>query len=331
MISFGGLFAGAVLLALLLDAIFGEPDWLWRRMPHPVVFFGRAISFFETRFNRPKDQSALSGRLAGAFSLTVLLLLGCALGTGIQLGLMTLGGIGYVLIAVIASTLLAQKSLYEHVERVAVPLSQSDLPSARTAVSMIVGRDTSKLDKAGVTRAAIESLAENYSDGIVAPLFWMVLFGLPGLICYKIANTADSMIGHKNERYLYFGWAAARLDDVLNFIPARITMILLLFSPVSLRRERAAAFQPWSRFFADARRHRSPNAGWPEGAMARRLDIALSGPRYYEGVLVDEPFVNDTGRRQIGADDIALALKLYSRACQCQFLIVAVLGVFALT
>ena len=139
------------------------------------------------------------------------------------------------------------------------------------------------------------------------------------------------MIGHRNERYLYFGWAAARLDDVLNFIPARITMILLLFSPVSLHRDRAAAFQPWSRFFADARRHRSPNAGWPEGAMARRLDIALSGPRYYDGVLVDEPFVNDTGRRQIGADNIALALKLYSRACQCQFLIVAVLGVFALT
>ena len=129
---------------------------------------------------------------------------------------MALGGLGYVLIAVIASTLLAQKSLYEHVERVASPLSHSDLPAARTAVSMIVGRDTSKLDEAGVTRAAIESLAENYSDGIVAPLFWLVLFGLPGLICYKIVNTADSMIGHRNERYLYYGWAAARLDDVLN-------------------------------------------------------------------------------------------------------------------
>ena len=330
MIPFGGLFAGSVLLALLLDAVFGEPDWLWRRMPHPVVLFGKAISFFETRFNSPKDHSALSGRLAGAFSLAILLLLGCALGTGIQLGFMLLGGVGYVLIGVIASTLLAQKSLYEHVERVSVPLFRSDLPGARTAVSMIVGRDTSKLDEAGVTRAAIESLAENYSDGIVAPLFWLVLFGLPGLICYKIVNTADSMIGHRNERYLYFGWAAARLDDVLNLIPARITMILLLFSPVSLHRSRTVAFQPWVRFFADARRHRSPNAGWPEGAMARRLDIALSGPRYYEGVLVDEPFVNDSGRRQIGADDITLALKLYIRACQCQFVIVALLGVWAI-
>ena len=329
MILFGGLFAGAVLLALLLDAVFGEPEWLWRRMPHPVVIFGKAISFFEKRLNHPQDQTALNGRLSGSFSLAILLLLGAGLGTLLQIGAMALGGVGYVLIAVIASTLLAQKSLYEHVERVASPLSHPDLPAARTAVSMIVGRDTSKLDEAGVTRAAIESLAENYSDGIVAPLFWLVLFGLPGLICYKIVNTADSMIGHRNERYLYYGWAAARLDDVLNLVPARLTMILLLFSPVSLHKDRAVSFQPWSSFFADARRHRSPNAGWPEGAMARRLDIALSGPRFYEGVLLDEPFVNETGRRQIGAEDITLALRLYHRACLCQFLIVAMLGVLA--
>ena len=329
MILFGGLFAGAVLLALLLDAFFGEPEWLWRRMPHPVVVFGKAISFFEKRLNHPQDQTALNGRLSGSVSLAILLLLGAGLGMLLQIGAMALGGLGYVLIAVIASTLLAQKSLYEHVERVASPLSHSDLPAARTAVSMIVGRDTSKLDEAGVTRAAIESLAENYSDGIVAPLFWLVLFGLPGLICYKIVNTADSMIGHRNERYLYYGWAAARLDDVLNLVPARLTMILLLFSPVSLHKDRAVSFQPWSRFFADARRHRSPNAGWPEGAMARRLDIALSGPRFYEGVLVNEPFVNETGRRQIGAEDITLALRLYHRACLCQFLIVAMLGVLA--
>nr|WP_321483116.1 adenosylcobinamide-phosphate synthase CbiB [uncultured Cohaesibacter sp.] len=329
MILFGGLFAGAVLLALLLDAVFGEPEWLWRRMPHPVVVFGKAISFFEKRLNHPQDQTALNGRLSGSVSLVILLLLGAGLGTLLQIGAMALGGVGYVLIAVIASTLLAQKSLYEHVERVTSPLSHSDLPAARTAVSMIVGRDTSKLDEAGVTRAAIESLAENYSDGIVAPLFWLVLFGLPGLICYKIVNTADSMIGHRNERYLYYGWASARLDDVLNLVPARLTMILLLFSPVSLHKDRAVSFQPWSRFFADARRHRSPNAGWPEGAMARRLDIALSGPRFYEGILVDEPFVNETGRRQIGAEDITLALRLYHRACLCQFLIVAMLGVLA--
>lgn len=327
MILFGGLFAGAVLLALLLDAVFGEPEWLWRRMPHPVVVFGKAISFFEKRLNHPQGQTALNGRLSGGFSLAILLLLAAGLGTLLQIGAMALGGVGYVIIAVIASTLLAQKSLYEHVERVASPLSHSDLPAARTAVSMIVGRDTSKLDEAGVTRAAIESLAENYSDGIVAPLFWLVLFGLPGLICYKIVNTADSMIGHRNERYLYYGWAAARLDDVLNLVPARLTMILLLFSPVSLHKDRVVSFQPWSRFFADARRHRSPNAGWPEGAMARRLDIALSGPRFYEGVLVDEPFVNESGRRQIGAEDITLALRLYHRACLCQFLIVAMLGV----
>ena len=329
MILFGGLFAGAVLLALLLDAVFGEPEWLWRRMPHPVVVFGEAISFFEKRLNHPQDQTALNGRLSGSVSLAILLLLGAGFGMLLQIGAMALGGVGYVLIAVIASTLLAQKSLYEHVERVGSPLSHSDLPAARTAVSMIVGRDTSKLDEAGVTRAAIESLAENYSDGIVAPLFWLVLFGLPGLICYKIVNTADSMIGHRNERYLYYGWAAARLDDVLNLVPARLTMILLLFSPVSLHKDRAVSFPPWSRFFADARRHRSPNAGWPEGAMARRLDIALSGPRFYEGVLVDEPFVNETGRRQIGAEDITLALRLYHRACLCQFLIVAMLGVWA--
>ncbi|WP_319414309.1 adenosylcobinamide-phosphate synthase CbiB [uncultured Cohaesibacter sp.] len=330
MILFGGLFAVTVLMAVILDAIFGEPDWLWRRLPHPVVLFGKAISVLEKWLNRPAVQSALTGRLAGTLSVAILLLFGAAGGYFLQLWLMSFGFVGWLIVALLASSLIAQRSLYEHVQHVAEPLARFDLEGGRQAVSMIVGRDTRKLDEAGVARAAIESLAENYSDGIVAPLFWLVFLGLPGIICYKIVNTADSMIGHRNERYLYFGWAAARLDDLLNLVPARLTMILLLFSPVSLYAPDGHARQSWRSFLADARRHRSPNAGWPEGAMARRLNIALSGPRYYEGELVDEPFVNDGGKRALGANDIQMALRLYLRACQIQFLVVSVLAAVAL-
>nr|WP_319389226.1 adenosylcobinamide-phosphate synthase CbiB [uncultured Cohaesibacter sp.] len=329
MILSGGLFAVVVLLALILDGLFGEPDWIWARLPHPVVLFGKAISLLEKTFNHPGTQGAFSGRALGSLSMLLLVGVGAVGGTLVQWFLMSLGIVGWIIIAILASTLLAQKSLYDHVKRVEEDLAAGDLERARYSVSMIVGRDTTKLNGSGVARAAIESLAENYSDGIVAPLFWLVLFGLPGLICYKIINTGDSMIGHRNERYRYFGWAAARMDDVLNLIPARLTMLLLLFSPMRRSVARAGQSQPWERFFADASRHRSPNAGWPEGAMARRLDIALSGPRYYGGELVDEPFVNDSGRRAIGARDVHDALRLYVRASSVQFAFVAIIALIA--
>nr|WP_321457116.1 adenosylcobinamide-phosphate synthase CbiB [uncultured Cohaesibacter sp.] len=329
MILFGGLFAFTVLVALLVDAVFGEPDWLWRHLPHPVVVFGKAISFFETCFNHPDQQRAFSGWLFGLFAIATITVVGSAFGYLLQVWLMGFGLIGSAIVAVLSSTLLAQKSLFEHVKRVQEPLHDGNLEGARHAVSMIVGRDTTKLNDSGVARAAIESLAENYSDGIVAPLFWFLLLGLPGLICYKIINTADSMIGHRNERYQYFGWASARLDDLINLVPARLTMLLLLFSPVSLNLEAGICNQPWNAFLADARRHRSPNAGWPEAAMARRLGIALSGPRYYDGKLNDEQFVNADGKREIGSNEVAKALRLYVGACLVQFLFVAIIATLA--
>ncbi|WP_316862346.1 adenosylcobinamide-phosphate synthase CbiB [uncultured Cohaesibacter sp.] len=315
----------AVLIAILVDALFGEPAWLWHRVPHPVVLFGKLIDWLDAHFNHFRQQSPSSGRLAGVISLLFLVIGGAVLGWALEAGLLALGIPGLVLIGILSSSLIAQKSLYDHVGAVATPLIVGDREKARQAVSMIVGRDTSKLDDAGIARAAIESLAENFSDGIVAPLFWFVLFGLPGLIVYKIVNTADSMIGHRNEKYTHFGWAAARLDDVLNLAPARITMALLLFTPVSLGRMPSLSAVQWSSLLKDARRHRSPNAGWPEAAIAQRLGIALSGPRYYDGVFVDEAYVNDTGERDIGGYDINASLVLYRNACILEFLVIALI------
>ncbi|WP_373235833.1 adenosylcobinamide-phosphate synthase CbiB [Cohaesibacter celericrescens] len=324
MILLGGGFLFVVALAIALDAIFGEPDWVWRRVPHPVVWFGAWIERFETRFNQPKTQSAQSGRLSGLLSLVFLVAAGGALSWVVQSLLLSFGFLGGVVLALLSSTLLAQKSLYLHVKAVEDPLACDDILAARKAVSMIVGRDPEKLDGAGVARASIESLAENFSDGIVAPIFWLALLGLPGLVIYKIINTADSMIGHKTERYLHFGWAAARLDDGVNLVPARLTMGLLLLSPFRSRvaeQEKTIA-RIWRGIAKDAPRHRSPNAGWPEAAMAGRLDIALSGPRYYGTEMVDEPFVNARGRRDVGAAEVDDALRLYRSSCLVQFMII---------
>ena len=309
------------MVAILLDAIIGDPDWLWNRLPHPVVWVGKAISWLETRLNHPDTQSAQSGRLSGILTVLILTCAGGVLAYGIQAVFLDLGVFGLLCLAVLGATLIAQKSLFEHVRAVAEPLEADDIETARFSVSMIVGRDTARLDEAGVSRAAIESLAENFSDGIVAPIFWFALCGFPGLVVYKIVNTMDSMIGHKNDRYLHFGWAAARLDDLLNLAPARLTMLLLLFSPFKrAENESNVGVQAvWKVIQSDAPRHRSPNAGWPEAAMAGRLGIALSGPRYYGADLVDEPYVNDGGRTDIGAATIMEALSLYRSSCFVQF------------
>jgi adenosylcobinamide-phosphate synthase len=235
-----------------------------------------------------------------------------ALSSGLALAVQTAmpqGWIRLVLLGILAWPFVALRSLHDHVAAVAHPLQSADLAAARSAVSKIVGRDPAHLDEAAIARAAIESLAENTSDGIVAPLFWGVLFGLPGIVGYKAVNTLDSMIGHRNERHEAFGWAAARIDDVANLVPARLTG--LLFALCS-----AHPMEAMSCMIKDARRHRSPNAGWPEAAMAGALGVRLCGPRFYHGELADEPWLNGAARDPM-AGDIARGRKLYSRAMMC--------------
>ncbi len=233
---------------------------------------------------------------------------------------------GNVLIGLVASVLIAQRSLYQHVSRVRSAFADGGLAEARKAVSMIVGRDPDQLDEAGVCRAAIESCAENFSDGVVAPAFWLALLGLPGLVAYKAINTADSMIGHRTPRYEYFGWAAARLDDLVNLIPARLSGLLLAAVAPVAKRSAAVAFQTMWR---DAAKHRSPNAGWPESAMAGALGVALAGPRRYGERIVDDPFLNAEARKEATPDDMSRALDLLVSACLLEAGVYAALALVA--
>jgi adenosylcobinamide-phosphate synthase len=261
-------------------------------------------------------------RLPGIIALIILLLVVGALATALQYAL-ALVPVGLVLLALIASSLIAQRSLHNHVARVASALEAGGLDAGRAAVSQIVGRDPASLDEAGVARAAIESLAENFSDGVVAPVFWLVLGGLPGAAVYKAVNTADSMIGHRTPRYAHFGWAAARLDDLLNLPASRLSALLLIAAAALTSRKTAA--QAWTVVRRDAAHHRSPNAGYPEAAMAGALALKLAGPRVYAGVCVEDAFMGD-GRREATAADIRAALTLYRRA---DALLVALLAVIA--
>jgi adenosylcobinamide-phosphate synthase len=296
-----------LLLALVLDAALGEPRVLWSRVPHPAVLMGRVVGWCDRRFNRGTARRARG----------IAVMAGLSLG-GIGLGTVLAGLPGGAALEVAgAAILLAQKSLVEHVRAVAEGV-RSSLEEGRRAVSMIVGRDTAQLDAPAVARAAIESAAENLSDGVVAPAFWFLVGGLPGMIFYKVVNTADSMIGHRTERHEAFGWAAARLDDVLNWIPARITAVL-----VSLARMDASALRIAA---AQGAKHRSVNAGWPEAAMARVLGLALSGPRSYGGAETSDPVLNPEGRRDATADDIDTAIAVLWRVWGGVFLTVALLA-----
>ena len=296
-----------MLAAFGLEAALGWPDWLYRRIAHPVVWLGALISALETRLNRA-GFSHHQRYLFGA--LTSLIAIGVALSFGLAISILlpdTLWALG--LEALIASSLIASRSLYSHVSAIAAPLIRGDLNAARHAVSMIVGRDPSQLDEAGIARASLESLAENASDGVIAPLFWGVCFGLPGIAAYKAINTLDSMIGHRSDRYQAFGGFAARLDDLANLIPARLTGFL--FAAASLKR---SAFTVMLR---DARKHRSPNAGWPEAAMAGALGVRLSGPRQYENHQAEEPWLNGPAPDPNGTtirDGLSLYLKAMSLA-----------------
>lgn len=294
------------LLALLLEAALGYPQRLVDRIGHPVIWIGRLIGAMDRAWNQAARGFARR-RALGVGALLVLVILAGGVGWLLQSALLALP-FGILAVALLASSLLAQRSLYEHVARVAAGLEQGGLQAGREAVSHIVGRDPQSLDEAGVARAAIESLAENFSDGVVAPGLWLALGGLPGAAIYKAVNTADSMIGHRTPRHEAFGWAAARCDDLLNLPASRLTGLAIIGAAALLPGMDARA--AWRAMRRDAGQHRSPNAGWPEAAMAGALGLALAGPRRYGGVMVEDAFMGD-GRREANAQDIRAALRLY--------------------
>jgi adenosylcobinamide-phosphate synthase len=299
--------------ALVIDRIVGDPVWLWSKIPHPVVLFGKAISFFEARFNgRGLDDRAR--RSYGISTIIALLIASVFVGWIVESGLSGLGVLGTVLEILLVAALLAQKSLSDHVAAVATGLRQAGLEGGRRAVSMVVGRDPQSLDQPAICRAAIETLAENFSDGVIAPALCYAVFGLPGILAYKMLNTADSMIGHKTQRYLHYGWASARLDDLANWPAARLSAWLIA-AGAWIERGSKAADRALHVAFTDHGLHRSPNSGWPESAMAGAIDVALAGPRIYSGERVQEPLQNAAGRRTIGPAEIDAALGVYGSAC----------------
>ena len=294
-------YASVMLLALALEGLFGWPKALFDRIGHPVTWMGSIIVACDRRFNR-EDLSTGRRKRAGV-AVVLGLCTALWLGATLILWLMPQGWLGVVLTGVLAWPFLAARSLYDHVRAVALPLARGDLARARQALAMIVGRDPDGLDAAGVGRAALESLGESTSDGVVAPLFWGVIFGLPGLATYKLINTMDSMLGHLTPRHAAFGWAAARLDDVVNLIPARLSGLAFVVVSGHWRRSLSCMLR-------DAGKHRSPNAGWPEAALAGALAVRLSGPRLYDGQGSTDPWVND-GARDPDALDLARGLGLY--------------------
>lgn len=305
-----------VLLALGLEAMVGYPAALGRRVAHPVAWPAALIEGLERRWNKPAradDQR----RLLGVGVVVILIACSVLLGAALQrfLGQNT---IGLMILALIATLGLAQRSLYQHVAAVLTPLRTGDLPAARAAVAMIVGRDTADLDAEQIAAAALESLAESFNDGVVAPAFWLLIGGLPGLLAYKSLNTADSLIGHKEPRWRMFGWASARTDDAMNLAPARLAgaLIVLAGGPNAAR--------GWRTMLRDAPRHASPNAGWPEAAMAGALGVKLGGLAVYDGVATDRPSFGDGVRPT--ADHLEQGLSLYRRACALLWLIPLAIG-----
>ena len=297
-------------MALALDAMFGEMGPLFRLLPHPVVVIGRLIGRLDKRLNKPSLPEA--DRKTRGVVLVVLM---------VALALVVGGAIAFVARAVphlwllevfAAATLIAQRALFDHVDDVARALEHNGLEAGRYAVSRIVGRDPQSLDEHGVARAAIESLAENFADAVVAPVFWFVVLGLPGLLLYKTVNTLDSMVGYRNDKYRAFGWASARLDDVLNLIPARLSGLIIALA--ALFAARGNPLRALGTMVRDAGHHKSPNSGWPEAAMAGALGLALGGPRKYPGLVVDEKWIGQ-GRARATVADIDRALHLFSAAC----------------
>jgi adenosylcobinamide-phosphate synthase len=298
----------ALLLALALDALAGDPDWLYRRLPHPVVAIGRAVSFLEARWLDPAS-SAPAQRRRGLAASLIVIAASAAAGLALQILCLRLPH-GWLALPLLMSTALAFRGLHQHVAAVAAGLERS-LADGRETVGQIVGRDPESLDSPAVARAAIESTAENFADGVVAPLVWGLLLGLPGMLAYKAINTLDSMIGHRSARYLNFGRFAARLDDLVNRLPARLAALLLLAAALTLRD--ATPAEGWRVLWRDAQHHRSPNAGWPEAAIAGCLGLRLAGPRHYGGEPVDDAWMG-AGRAAASPADIHRALRLLAAA-----------------
>ncbi len=299
-------------IALGIEAALGYPDALYRAIGHPVTWIGRLIAALERGLNRGSDRRR---RLAGV--LTLILLLAVVGGVaGLLTGVAAFAGPlpALLILGLLCASLPAQRSLHQHVAAVETALRTGGIEAGRRAVSMIVGRDPDRLDEAAICRAAIESLSENFSDGIVAPAFWIGAFGLPGGALYKAANTADSMIGHRTPRYAAFGWAAARFDDLVNLPASRLAGLLIAAAAFLRSADGRGALRAMAR---DARRHRSPNAGWPESAMAGALGLKLAGPRIYDGTLVPDAHMGD-GRAEATPADIGRALTLYRTACLIQ-------------
>ncbi len=310
--------------AILVDAVVGDPDWLWRRAPHPVVLCGRLIGWLDRWLNGGEGQAW--GRTAGIAALAIII--GVAWGIGeVLAALFALHPLGLAGEIIVVAILLAQRSLYDHVRRVFDAFAKGGLPAARIAVSQIVGRDPEALDESGVCRAAIETTAENFSDGVVAPAFWYLVAGLPGILIYKAINTADSMIGHRSPRYKAFGWAAARLDDVVNLIPARLSGLMVVAAAFLTGADARGA---WTAMLRDARSHRSPNAGWPEAATAGALGVAIAGPRRYPTGWVEDGWMNTDGRKELQPADIGRNLRLFIAGCAVQAALVAMLALAAL-
>jgi adenosylcobinamide-phosphate synthase len=301
--------APLTLLALLIELMIGYPDGLAKSIGHPVTWIGRLISWLDAKLNRD-DAGPETRRRAGATALLILFVVVGAIAFMVESVLLLLP-LGFILLALVASTLLAQNSLFAHVASVADALEEHGVEAGRAAVAKIVGRDTTDLDEPGIARAAIESLAENFSDGVVAPSFFMVLAGLPGAALYKAINTADSMLGHRTERYGDFGRTAAQTDDLANYPASRLSALLIAAAAGTMKG--ASAKAAWRSTWRDGRKHASPNAGYPEAAMAGALGLSLGGPRSYHGVETDAAWLGD-GRRDANAADIRTALAVYARA-----------------
>ena len=299
-----------LLIAHVLEVCCGYPKFIYNKIKHPVVWMGAVISWLERNCNKSH-----SSRIAGMFTMVVLL----AITLAITLPIQQFGNI--YIEAVLIATLLATRSLYDHVSAVYKALRQNNLEAARIELAKIVGRDTENLDESEICKAAIESLAESFSDGVVAPVFWAALLGLPAIACYKAINTADSMIGHKTERYKYFGWAAARLDDAANFIPARLSALLIVICHPALVAGSGLITK-------EAKKHASPNSGYPEAAMAYALGVCLGGKRSYDGEEYSAPLIGEGLRCEITITDLQKALRIYVTACAALWLILLTLAIF---
>jgi len=306
----GGASVLVLVAALALDALFGEMALLLRNALHPVVAIGRVIGWLDRRLNRP-ERGAAARFWRGVFTAACVALL--AGGFGWLVAVLTAGFPGgWMIEALLVAILLAQRSLFEHVAAVAKGLRRDGLAGGRAAIRHLVSRDPASLDAPGIARAALESLAENFADGVVAPVFWYAVAGLPGICAYKAINTADSMIGYRTNKYSAFGKAAARLDDAANWIPARLAAIVTVIAALPTGDDAARAVRVLLR---DAGTHASPNAGWPEAAFAGALGLALGGPRTYPGEGTKEHWIGGDGKRRYGPKGIERGLRLYVVAC----------------